>query len=144
MKMMLVPLVFACALSAGDVPVLQPKELAATLSTQSGERPVLFHVGFPVLYRNKHIPGSTYAGPGAKPEGIETLKAAAAKLPRDRQIVLYCGCCPWDRCPNIKPAIQALREMGFQNVKALYIANTMAKDWFDQGYPAELGSAAAK
>src|SRR4051812_25513608 len=130
MKMvLLLSVAYASGLgAAGEAPLVQPKDLAAQLAGQSSQKPVLFHVGFAVLYRNKHIPGSTYAGPGSKPEGIEALKTAAAKVPRDREIVLYCGCCPWDRCPNVKPAIAALRGMGFKNVKAMYIPTNLARD----------------
>jgi thiosulfate/3-mercaptopyruvate sulfurtransferase len=45
-----------------------------------------------------------FAGPGREASGLELLKAAVEKLPRDREIVIYC-CFPWDRCPNVKPAV---------------------------------------
>ena len=116
--------------SAADV--LSPAEVAANLKA-----PLIIHVGFPVLYRAAHIPGSQYAGPGSKPEGIEMLRKALAGQPHNRQIVLYCGCCPWDKCPNIQPAFAALRQMGFTHVKALYIAENFKTNWVDKGYPAE-------
>jgi rhodanese-related sulfurtransferase len=100
------------------------------------------HVGFPFLYRGKRIPNSIFAGPGARPEGLAALKAAVAKLPRDGEIVIYCGCCPWSACPNIKPALDALRSMGFTKVKAMYIPTNLAKDWTEKGYPIESGPAA--
>ena len=53
------------------------------------------------------------------------LKEAVEKLPRDREIVIYCGCCPWDKCPNMQPAFAALREMGFTKAKALFIAGQL-------------------
>ena len=53
-----------------------------------------------------------------------------------------CGCCPWTACPNIKPALEALRSMGFTKVKALYIPTNLAKDWTEKGYPVENGPAA--
>jgi len=119
---------------AADIPVVQPKELASHLA----EKPAVFHVGFNVLYRNsKHIPGAVYAGPGRQPEGLETLKAAVEKLPRDREIVIYCGCCPWDHCPNIRPAMAMLQQLGFHNVKALYLAENFKVNWIDAGYPVE-------
>jgi thiosulfate/3-mercaptopyruvate sulfurtransferase len=67
------------------------------------------------------------------------LKAEAEKLPRDREVVVYCGCCPWDRCPNVKPAVDLLRQMGFAKVKALYLATGFKVDWLDKGYEAEAG-----
>ncbi|HJT88511.1 MAG TPA: rhodanese-like domain-containing protein [Bryobacteraceae bacterium] len=130
----------AAALGA-DVSEIQPKDLAAQLQSQSS-KPVVLQVGFNVLYRSKHIPGAIYAGPASKPEGLDALKAAVAKLPRDREIVLYCGCCPWDKCPNIRPALASLREMGFTHVRALMIPTNFAADWVDHGYPVEEGKAA--
>ena len=56
------------------------------------------------------------------------LKSAAANLPHDREIVLYCGCCPWDRCPNVKPAIEALKQMGFTKVKVLYLETNFTSE----------------
>jgi len=54
-------------------------------------------------------------------------------------IVLYCGCCPWNHCPNVKPAYDALQAMGFRNLKVLYIANNFGADWVDKGYPTAKG-----
>jgi len=97
----------------------------------------LLHVGFPVLYRNAHIPGSKYAGPGAKAEGIAELKKVLASVPRTQKVVLYCGCCPWTQCPNIRPAWQAAHEMGFKDVKVVMIPTNLRTDWSDKGYPIE-------
>ncbi len=127
--------VVALALAA-DFPLIQPKDLAAALAAKQA-RPPIFHVGFNVLYRSKHIAGSAYAGPAAKPEGLAMLKAAVDKLPRDREIVIYCGCCPWDHCPNVKPAMELLRQMGFTKAKALYVPDNLKVDWIDRGYPVE-------
>lgn len=124
---------------AAEMALMQPKELATQLAGKAAP-PAIFHVGFNVLYRSKHIPGSIYAGPGSRPEGLDALKQAVAKLPHDRPIVVYCGCCPWDHCPNIKPAIEMLQQMGFTHVKALYVPTNFAKDWIDQGYPVEEGT----
>jgi hypothetical protein len=129
----------AQTLSGADFPTLAPKELAARLAGPASAKPVVLHVGFSVLYRSKHIPGTEYAGPGAQPQGLENLKTAVAKVARDREIVLYCGCCPWDKCPNIRPAMALLRSLGFTRVKALYTPTNFAKDWIDLGYPVELG-----
>jgi rhodanese-related sulfurtransferase len=122
---------------AADLPVVQPKEVAEALGGSA--KPAVFYVGPNVLYRSKHIPGAVFAGPGNRPEGIELLKNSAAKLPRDREVVLYCGCCPWDRCPNIRPAVEALRSMGFTHIKAMYLPGDFKADWIDKGYPVEQG-----
>jgi thiosulfate/3-mercaptopyruvate sulfurtransferase len=60
-------------------------------------------------------------------------------MPRTNLIVLYCGCCPWDHCPNVKPADDTLHAMGFTNVKVLYISNNFGTNWVDKGYPVAKG-----
>jgi rhodanese-related sulfurtransferase len=112
--------------------IVQPKDVAADIKS-----PLLIHVGFPVLFRSVHIAGSQYAGPGSKAEGVEALKKAVAGQPKNRQIILYCGCCPWDRCPNIRPAFAALRQLGYTNVRAMVVPENLKADWVDKGYPVE-------
>jgi thiosulfate/3-mercaptopyruvate sulfurtransferase len=121
---------------AAQTSVIQPKELDARLRTK-GEQPTILYVGFAAGYRAGHIPGAVLAGPAESPEGLETLTAAAMGLPRDREIVVYCGCCPWDSCPNVRPALVLLRQMGFTRVKALVLENNFAADWVAHGYPVE-------
>lgn len=125
---------------AADSFVVQPKELAAEMAAHR-DAVVVLQVGPNVLYRSKHISGAIYAGPANRPGGLELLRAVAAKLPRDGQIVLYCGCCPWDHCPNIRPALESMRQMGFAHVRMLYVPDNFKADWIDQGYPVEEGAA---
>ena len=115
--------------------LIKPGELAALLKGPQEKRPLLFHVGFKALYEEGAIPGSRYVGPGNKVQGIDALKAAVAKLPRDRAIVLYCGCCPWGDCPNMRPAYRAVHGMGFKNARAMYVIKNLDNDWAAKGYP---------
>jgi rhodanese-related sulfurtransferase len=139
MRTLTVGIVILLTAVAADLTLIQPQDLAALLAAK-GTTPAIFHVGPNLLYRGKHIPGAIYAGPASQPEGIEALKLAAGKLPRGRAVVLYCGCCPWDRCPNVKPAMALLKEMGFTNVKAMFVETNFPKDWIDKGYPVEEGA----
>jgi len=129
-------LTLVAAALAADIPLIQPKDLAARLASRDPQ-PAIFQVGPNFLFRAKHIPGAVYAGMASRSEGLEALKAAVGKLPRDRELVIYCGCCPWDHCPNIKPAMEVLKQMGFTRVKAMYSATNFKVDWIDQGYPVE-------
>ena len=134
-------LIPACLLLAFADP-WTPSELITPGSLSADVKaPLIIQVGFPALYHGAHIAGSIYAGPGSKSEGIEALKKAVASQARDREIVLYCGCCPWDHCPNIRPAFAALKQMGFTRVKALEIPTNLKTDWVDHGYPVEHGDA---
>ena len=121
--------------------LIEPAALAQILQTGSS-KPHVLCVAFPVLYRTRHITGAEFAGPTSKPEGIESLKKALSQLPRDTEIVLYCGCCPMVRCPNIRPAYRTAKELGFANVQVLSLPNDFRKDWEDKGYPVEPATAA--
>ncbi|MCL5283389.1 MAG: rhodanese-like domain-containing protein [Armatimonadetes bacterium] len=105
----------------------------------SSDRPIIYHVGVPFLYKMEHIPDSIHVGHAATPDGIASIGRALAKLPRDRNIVIYCGCCPWLHCPNIRPAFALLKKMGFTRLKALYLPDSFDKDWAKRGYPIQKG-----
>jgi thiosulfate/3-mercaptopyruvate sulfurtransferase len=115
-----------------DSDVIQPDQAVKDL-----RNPLFIHVGFSVLYRAAHITGSVYAGPGSTATGLDDLKKAVAGQPRMRQIILFCGCCPWDKCPNIRPAFALLNRMGYTNVKVLHIPTDLKTDWIDKGYPTD-------
>jgi thiosulfate/3-mercaptopyruvate sulfurtransferase len=119
--------------------LISPDKLVKILQSSKGEKPLLIHVGFHVLYLQAHIPGSEYIGPGSDPSAVQRLRARVESLPRNKFIVLYCGCCPWSHCPNLKPTDDALHAMGFTNVKALYLADNIATNWRDKGYPTAKG-----
>jgi thiosulfate/3-mercaptopyruvate sulfurtransferase len=126
--------------SAVDGPQLvQPEDLVNTLKSAKSSKPLIIQVGFRVLYLQAHVPGSEYTGPASSAEGIRQFRKRVEALPRTQSIVLYCGCCPWDKCPNVNPAYKELRAMGFTNVRVLYIADNFGKDWVDKGYPVAKG-----
>jgi thiosulfate/3-mercaptopyruvate sulfurtransferase len=95
---------------------------------------VLF-VGFPRLYTAGHIKGAQYHGAANKPEGLREIKKWAETLPRSTNLVIYCGCCPMEKCPNIRPAFAALREMGFTNLRVLTLPTSFAVDWVGKELP---------
>lgn len=119
--------------------LINPDELVKILRAPKGEKPLLIQVGSHVLYAQAHIPGSEYIGPASDPNGLQRLRARVESLPRNKFIVIYCGCCPWTHCPNMKPAADALHAMGFTKVKSLYLANNFGTDWVDRGYPVAKG-----
>jgi len=119
--------------------LINPDELVKILQSAKSEKPLMIQVGSHVLYMQAHIPGSEYIGPSSSDSGLQALRKRVEPLPRNKFIVLYCGCCPWNHCPNVKPADDALRAMGFTNVKVLYIAGNFGIDWVDRGYPVAKG-----
>lgn len=117
--------------------LLDPAALAKVLASPSSPQPKIFCVAFPVLYRQRHILHAEFAGPTAKPEGLNMLRQAVGALPKASEIVLYCGCCPMDRCPNVRPAYRMLKEMGFSKVRVLKLDTNFHTDWSSKGYPVE-------
>lgn len=112
--------------------------MPATLKNElkSDNKPMLIQMGFKMLYDQSHIPGSVYAGPAFRNDGIEALRSALKDVDRNKEVVLYCGCCKWIDCPNIHPGYKAVKDMGFKNAKLLYLKNTFMIDWVNKGYPA--------
>lgn len=99
----------------------------------------IIYVGVHTLYAGAHIPGASFHGPGSSEKGIADLKEYAESLPKDSNVVLYCGCCPLEKCPNLRPAFTALHDKGFTHVRVLILPTSFAADWVEKGYPIEKG-----
>ncbi len=119
--------------------LISPEDLVKLLQASGKEKPLMIHVGSHVLFSQAHIPGSEYIGPASSESGLQQLRKRVQSLPRTKFILLYCGCCPWGHCPNVKPADDALQALGFTNVKVLYIAYNFGTNWVDKGYPVAKG-----
>ncbi|MGD0693357.1 MAG: rhodanese-like domain-containing protein [Terriglobia bacterium] len=119
--------------------VMTPEELVKLLANPDSANPLVVCVGFEFLYKGAHVPGARFIGHGKDAKGIEALKRWAGSIPPDRDIVIYCGCCPLKQCPNLRPAFQALRETKPTHLKVLFIEESLAKDWVEKGYPVEKG-----
>jgi thiosulfate/3-mercaptopyruvate sulfurtransferase len=120
--------------------LVQPAEFAQELAaTKNNAPPTVVYVGFRTLFEGGHIPGATFHGTASAAQGLADLKKWAASLPRATNLVIYCGCCPFDRCPNIRPAFTALRDMGFTHMRLLVLPKSFAADWVEKGYPMEKG-----
>lgn len=111
--------------------LLAPADLARTLETGAqNELPLILSIGPAAL-----IKGSVDIGPASEKEHLEKLKQQLQNLPRDKQIVIYCGCCPFAHCPNVRPAFKLLKEMHFTKAKLLNLSHNIRTDWMDKGYP---------
>ncbi len=119
---------------------VKPADLVKEMADAKGtNRPVVVCTGFPELYRGAHVPGAAFRGPASNLQALEDLKKWAQGVSRSSSVVIYCGCCPLDKCPNVRPAFEALHSMGFQHLRVLMLPNNFAKDWVSQGYPVEKG-----
>jgi hypothetical protein len=52
----------------------------------------------------------------------------------NKSVVVYCGCCSSDNCPNVGPVIKELSAMGYKNVKGLYFFDGYGPEWKGKGY----------
>jgi hypothetical protein len=109
-----------------------PAVLAAAIADPKAPRPVIFNIG-PV----QQIKGAIAIGPATKPDNLEKLKQQLAKLPKDKEVIIYCGCCPYSRCPNVRPAFELLKKLNFTNAKLLNLPTSLNDDWISKGYPLE-------
>src|SRR6058998_2748203 len=92
----------------------------------------LVYVGFRTLFVGGHVPGATFHGSASTEQGLSDLKKWAEELPRTTNLVIYCGCCPLEKCPNIRPAFTALDKMGFKKLWVLVLPTNFATDWADK------------
>ena len=120
--------------------VLHASEFAGELGNAKGaDSQKIIYVGFRTLFEGGHIPGASFYGTASKEDGLADFKKSVAGLPHSASLVIYCGCCPFDKCPNIRPAYKALSEMGFTHVRVLVLPASFAADWVEKGYAMQKG-----
>jgi hypothetical protein len=109
--------------------LMEPSQLADAITTKT-DVPVIVSVG-----PGATIPNSIDVGMCSTEEGLNKLKTQLNSIAKNQKIVIYCGCCPFERCPNVRPAIDVLKQMNFTNYFLLNLPHNIKIDWIDQGYP---------
>jgi rhodanese-related sulfurtransferase len=109
--------------------LMDPAKLASDITAKK-ELPMIINVG-----PAPTIPNSVDIGSTKEKEGQELLKSTLKGVPKDKKIVIYCGCCPFEHCPNVRPAISVLKQMKFTNYYLLNLPHNIKTDWIDKGYP---------
>ena len=110
--------------------VMNPDALASLLNNPKAQKPVIFNIG-PLA----DIKGAINIGSTVNKANLEKLTRALAGVPKEKMVVIYCGCCPFRNCPNIRPAFSLLVERGYKNAKLLNLKQNLKVDWTDYGYP---------
>ncbi|SKC05046.1 hypothetical protein SAMN05660293_03818 [Dyadobacter psychrophilus] len=110
--------------------LMQTKELADIINNPKAEKPLIINIGPQAV-----IKGSVDVGPGKEKDNIKKLEKMLSKENKNREVVLYCGCCPFDKCPNIRPAFSLIKEKGFAKAKLLDVPKNIKTNWIDPGYP---------
>lgn len=83
------------------------------------------------------IKGAVNIGAVEDARHLARLKEYLKDIPKDKEIIIYCGCCPLSVCPNLQPAYDALKKMKFKNYKVLKLTHDLQEDWIDKGYPVQ-------
>ena len=112
--------------------LMSPASLAAMIKNPKASKPVIFNIGVV-----ENIKGARNMGGASEKENLARFKKALSTTPKTSTVVVYCGCCPFDRCPNIRPAFTALQAAGFKNGKLLNLPTNIKVDWINKGYPVE-------
>jgi rhodanese-related sulfurtransferase len=110
--------------------LLEPSVLADQIKAGQTKQTLILNIG-----AVEDIKGATHIGAVSKTENLEKLKSTLAALPKNTAVVIYCGCCPFSKCPNIRPAFNQLKKQGFTNVKLLDLATNLKTNWVAKGYP---------
>ena len=112
--------------------IMPAAELAAKINSPAGDKPMIFNIG-PM----DNIKTAKYVGKGTSVTAIDKMKSELSMESKTKSVVIYCGCCSFASCPNIKPAYDALVNAGFKNTKVLEIPEGIKPDWVAKGYPME-------
>ena len=108
----------------------EPALLAQQIKAGKTDTPLILNIG-----AVQDIEGAKHIGPVSDPANLAAFKKAIADLPQNTLIVIYCGCCPFTKCPNIKPAFDELKRLGFTNAKVLDLPTNLKTNWIASGYP---------
>jgi hypothetical protein len=110
--------------------LMEPADLAAIIKDPAATKPLIFNIG-----AVEDIKGAKHIGPVNDKANLETFKNALSSLPKNTAIVIYCGCCPFTKCPNVRPAFLELQKLGFTNFKLLNLSKNLNTNWTSKGYP---------
>ena len=113
-----------------DKYLMQTNTLVAALKKPGTAKPAIYNIGFV-----GNIQGAKKLAAASKEEGLTQLKFELKGKPKTSPVVIYCGCCPFEHCPNVNPAFTMLQKLGYTNVKILNLPTSIKADWIDKGYP---------
>lgn len=110
--------------------LMKPSQLSTEIKNGKASNTLILNVG-----SVEDIKGAVNFGAMLSEDNMQKFKHYLAKVPKDQSIVIYCGCCPIDVCPNVKPAYNFLKKNGYANFKILNLKDNLNIDWTSKGYP---------
>lgn len=110
--------------------LIEPIELLKILNNPKAVKPIVYNIGFV-----NDIPHSINIGAANDKSKLKNLEKSVGKISKSSFIVIYCGCCPFENCPNVRPAYTLLENAGFTHFRILNLPTSLKADWIDKGYP---------
>nr|WP_294943639.1 rhodanese-like domain-containing protein [uncultured Mucilaginibacter sp.] len=110
--------------------LMKPSVLAAKIAAHKSDLPIILNIG-----AVEDIQSAVHIGAASKTANLTKLKNNVSAQAKSKLIVIYCGCCPFPKCPNIRPAFLELKKLGFTNIKLLNLPVNLKTDWISKGYP---------
>lgn len=110
--------------------LMQPAKLNELYSKPLSAQPLILNMGV-----ERNIKNAVEVGIVSSPSKYQKLVEAMKNTPKDRDVVVYCGCCKLEDCPNIPVALEKLSALGYKKVKVLNLVTGLNEDWIDQKYP---------
>lgn len=112
--------------------LMSTSDLSIKIKTNSKDKPLIFNVG-PM----ENIKGAIEVGAATNVTFGSKVISHLTMENKTKSIVVYCGCCSYSSCPNIKPAYDYLIAQGYKNTKVLELPEGIKPDWVAKGYPVE-------
>lgn len=110
--------------------LMDPAALAKQLANTSAAQPVILNVGSMPLIKNAQSGGICYSE-----DNLKEFKEKVSKIDKNAEIIIYCGCCKLETCPNVKLPYNYLTSNGYVNFKILNLPVGLYEDWTSKGYP---------
>ncbi len=112
-----------------DSQLMSPAALQQRLTDKTAAAPLILSIGPGAV-----IKGSEDIGAAHEDSNMVKFRQRLSSIPWNKELIIYCGCCPFVHCPNIRPAFAVLNEMKFTNARLLNIAHNIKTDWISKGY----------
>ena len=110
--------------------LMAPFVLAELIKNPKAVKPLIFNIGVV-----EDIKGAKNMGAASEKENLERFKKKLSSIPKNAALVIYCGCCPFEKCPNIRPAFKAMQKAGFKTGLLLNLPTNIKVDWINKGFP---------
>jgi thiosulfate/3-mercaptopyruvate sulfurtransferase len=110
--------------------LIQPEVLAKKIAEPAAKRSIILNVGSQL-----NIKSAIKIGILSSASKQDAFKKAMAKIDKNEEIIIYCGCCKLKDCENIPIALNYVKSMGYSKVKILNLLENLQEDLIEKKYP---------